>query len=171
MCARPRAQQSPSMPTRPISLHLPRYPTLLRPSTGALRQHIPLRPYHYPQVLGCLPNPKGTVSSSPAASRELPWALRRNPLGIHLFRERDVGNGKPAATAHRASELAASHLYIRCCNHMHKRRLTLLSSCALVPAFPLSAGRREMAGCHSQAGRWWQRLPSRDGWEGSYGKD
>src|ERR1035438_7661627 len=35
-CARPRAQQSPSMLKRLISLHLRRFPTLLRPGTGAL---------------------------------------------------------------------------------------------------------------------------------------
>ena len=28
--------------------------------------------------------------------REPPWALRRNPFGIHLFRSRDVGKAKPA---------------------------------------------------------------------------
>src|ERR1035437_7632795 len=47
-CARPRAQQAPNVLTRRISLYLCRFPTLLRPRTGALRHDLlPLSLTHY----------------------------------------------------------------------------------------------------------------------------
>src|ERR1035437_1739838 len=39
-CARPRAQPAPNVLTRRISLYLCRFPTLLRPRTGALRHDL-----------------------------------------------------------------------------------------------------------------------------------
>jgi hypothetical protein len=45
---RPRAQQAPNVLTRRISLYLCRFPTLLRPRTGALRHDLlPLSLTHY----------------------------------------------------------------------------------------------------------------------------
>ena len=66
-CARPRAQQAPNSPMRPISSHLRYFPTLLRLRTGALRQSLrPLSLIHY-ATTGRAGGPSATPDADPTS--------------------------------------------------------------------------------------------------------
>ena len=70
VCARPRAQQAPNRLARPIGPHLGRFPTMLRPGTGALRQYfLPPSLTHY-LALGYWPLATGfALLPHPGAAR------------------------------------------------------------------------------------------------------